>query len=288
MTRPFYSLDHYGKRLAPVIEYIDANLAEPLPLSVLAAKASFSPNHFHQIFRESQGETPQSYVRRCRLDRAAALLHYALGTAIKDIAPLCGFKSVEAFDRAFHAYFGMTPTEWRNGGYANWNKSPASLPAVSPALSKEQVEIKILPSFRAVYKRKVGPYREGEADLWTALADMVAPLGLSTKECFGVGLDDPAVTPSIRCRFDACVRLPELVSPPLHVPVRLIPGGYHAVLPYSGPAGETEGHWLWLLQTWLPQSGFKVGQNAGFEHYLEGMPVPGMHVHSELCLPLAR
>jgi len=288
MTRPFYSLDHYGKRLAAVIEYIDANLAAPLPLSVLAAKASFSPNHFHQIFTESQGETPKSYVSRCRLDRAAAMLRYGHGTTVREIAAQCGFKSLEAFDRAFHAYFDMTPTKWRTGGYANWNKSSAPSPAIPPELSKEQVEIKILPSFRAVYRRKVGPYREGEAEVWAALANMVAPLHLENEECFGVGLDDPAVTPSIRCRFDACIKLPELVSLPLHVPVRLIPGGYHAVLSYNGQAGKTEGHWLWLLQTWLPQSGFRAIQNAGFEHYREGMPVPGTNVRSELCLPLAR
>src|SRR5438105_1019423 len=108
MTRPFYSLEHYGKRLDRVLEYIDAHLSMPLRLSVLATQASFSPNYFHKVFREWQGETPQSYVRRCRLERAAALLHYGPGTTIKDIAPQCGFISVEAFDRAFHAYFGMT------------------------------------------------------------------------------------------------------------------------------------------------------------------------------------
>lgn len=288
MGRPFFSLEYYGRRVDKALEYIDANLAQPLQLSILAAQASFSPNHFHSIFRERQGETPQSYVRRCRLERSAALLHYGYRTAIKEIAPQCGFTSVEAFDRAFHAYFGMTPTEWRSGGFADWHTSLAPLRTIGLDLANVQVQVKSLPSLRTIYQRKTGPYKDGETELWSQLAHFVEPFGLSEQTCFGVGLDDPAVTPSTLCRFDACIALPASVTLPSHTPVKLIPGGYHAVLPYNGPAGETGDYWMWLFQVWLPQSRYKVSQNACFEHYPEGIPQRGMPVHSELCLPIVR
>lgn len=287
MARPFYSVEHYASRLGRVLEYIDRHLAIPLRLPMLAEQASFSPFHFHRIFCEWQGETPQSYIRRCRLERSAALLHYGPGTSVMDIAPQCGFTSVEAFDRAFRTYFGMTPTQWRSGGFAQWRTRASPAATIPLDLSNDQVQIKRFSALQTIYYRKVGSYEDDEAALWTRLANLVEPFGLSSKVCFGVGLDDPAVTPVARCRFDVCIELPSSVSVPVHTPVKLMQGGAHAVLPYNGPAGGSEGHWLWLLQTWLPQSGYKVSQQACFERYPEGIPKPGL-VHSELCLPLVR
>ena len=287
MARPIYSAEHYATRLGRVLEYIDLHLSAPLPLAMLASQASFSPFHLHRIFCDWQGETPQSYIRRCRLERGAALLHYGPGTSVMDIAPQCGFTSVEAFDRAFRAYFGMTPTQWRGGGFSQWHTRTLPPSEIPHDLSNAQVQIKRLPALQTVYCRKVGSYRENETALWARLAALIEPFGLAGGACFGVGLDDPAVTPAERCRFDVCIELPAAVSIPVRTPVRLLHGGQHAVLPYNGLAGATEGHWLWLLQTWLPQSGYKVSQQACFERYPGGIPAPGI-VHSELCLPLAR
>ena len=288
MARPFISLKHYDRRIDKVLEYIDANLARPLQLSTLAVQASFSPNHFHQIFRERQGETPQSYVRRCRLERGAALLHYGHRTAIKEIAPQCGFTSVEAFDRAFHTYFGMTPTEWRRGGYADWNRALAPLRTIAFDLSEVLVQVKWLPPTRVIYKRKLGTYKDGEAAPWGELAQVAEPLDIGGQGCFGIGLDDPSVTPSMLCRFDACIELPTSVNVPVHTPVKAMHGGYHAVLPYLDSMADKEDYWMWLFQVWLPQSGYKVSHNACFEHYPAGMPTAGASVRSELCLPVVR
>jgi AraC family transcriptional regulator len=287
MARPFYSVEHYASRLGRVLEYIDFNLAIPLRLPMLAEQASFSPYHFHRIFCEWQGETPQAYIRRCRLERSAALLHYGKGTPVMEIAPQCGFTSVEAFDRAFRTYFGMTPTQWRSGGFAEWRMRATPSLSLPPDLSNDLVQIKRFPALQTVYYRKLGSYQDDEAALWTRLAALVEPFGLSGQTCFGVGLDDPAVTPAARCRFDVCIELPASITIPVHTPVKLIQGGPHAVLPYDGRAGATEGHWLWLLQIWLPQSGYKVSQHSCFERYPGGIPTTGL-VHSELCLPLVR
>jgi len=289
MTRPFHPANFYGKRLVAVIEYIDENLAEPLLLSELSDKAAFSPSHFHKIFSEWMGETPQAYLRRCRLERAAALLRYDPDMQAKEIAPQCGYKSPEAFNRAFHAYFGMTPIEWRFGGYTRWNKSSECVPSDSIAeLAGSQVKVKTMQAFQVVYKRKVGPYSEGEAALWDEFSEWIEPLAIRMQDCYGLGLDDPTVTPASRCRFDACIKLPPLVSVPNYMPVRLIPGGYYAILKYDGIAGNTGRHWAWLFNVWLPKSGFKISTNASFEHYPSGTPRVGAPISSELYLPLAK
>ena len=289
MTRPFHPANFYGKRLVAVIEYIDENLAEPLLLSELSDKAAFSPSHFHKIFSEWMGETPQAYLRRCRLERAAALLRYGPDMQAKQIAPQCGYKSPEAFNRAFHTYFGMTPIEWRLGGYTRWNKSPECVPPDSiKELAHSQVTVKIMQPFRVAYKRKLGSYSEGEAELWKEFSGLIEPLDIDVQDCYGLGLDDPTVTPASRCRFDACIKLPPVVSVPNPMPVRRIPGGYYAILKYDGIAGNTAGHWSWLFNVWLPASGFKISKNASFERYPSGVPHIGMPIHSELYLPLAK
>jgi AraC family transcriptional regulator len=287
MARPFYSSEHYANRLGRALDYIDAHLEVALRLQVLAAQASFSAFHFHRVFCEWQGETPQSYIRRRRLERSAALLHYGMGTCIMDIAPQCGFGSAEAFHRAFRAYFGMTPNQWRGGGYSDWHVRSAPVPTIPSYLSNHDVQIKRLPAVQAVYRRKVGPYGENETALWDSLAELAERLGAGDHVCFAMGLDDPAVTPPARCRFDVCVAVPQSVAIPAHVPVKLMHGGQYAVLPYNGPAGGSEGHWLWLLQTWLPQSGYTVSEHPCFERYPNGIPLPGP-ISTELCLPLVR
>lgn len=272
------------------IEHIENHLAEPLSISQLAEKAAFSLSHFRKIFTEWMGETPQEYLRRRRLERAATLIRYGPNLRIKDVAEECGYLSPEAFDRAFQMYFGMAPTEWRAGGYTKWNDEAEKLLAASPAVKDGQVQLKLIQRFRVVYQRKVGPYDEGEDahELWSRLVGLAGPLNLDDQECYGMGLDDPSITPRARCRFDACVKLPPSVILPRQVPVKTISGGYYAVLPYCGPAGETAEHWAWLCRSWLPRSGYKITLNPCFERFFGGFPTIGAEVRSELYFPVRK
>ncbi|HEY8023094.1 MAG TPA: AraC family transcriptional regulator [Burkholderiaceae bacterium] len=287
MGRPLNLLTHYANRLGRALSYIEQNLNEPLELATLARQAAFSPYHFHRVFCEWQGETPQAYIRRQRLERSAAMLHYGRHDNQEEIARNCGFGSGQAFNRAFRNYFGMTPADWRIGGYNEWGALSTPSPTIQQHLTAQQVQIKRLPPVQTIYLRKLGAYRQDHEKFWQDFARHTDAIGLNQKLCFGVGLDDPAVTPTTRCRYDLCMELPSGFDVPRGMPVKSIGGGRYAILPYFGEAGETEDHWLWLLQIWLPQSQYKIGQQACFERYLEGIPTRGK-IHSELCLSLAR
>ena len=96
-------------------EIRDAN--DEVSLDVLAARAGWSPFHFHREFRRIVGETPKQYMLRLRLERAAARL--AAGSdLILSIAADGGFASHEVFTRAFRRQFGISPSVYRRDALA--------------------------------------------------------------------------------------------------------------------------------------------------------------------------
>ena len=73
-----------------------------MSLPELADVASFSPFHFHRIFRALTGEGVAERVRRLRLERAAARLR-STSRSILEIALEAGYQAHESFTRAFEA-----------------------------------------------------------------------------------------------------------------------------------------------------------------------------------------
>jgi len=100
-----------------VLAFAAAHLDEDVSLRALAERAGLSTFHLHRVFRDTAGETPKQYTLRLRLGRAAAMLLTG-GDSVLDIALSCGFESHEAFCRAFRKRFAMTPTAYRERGFA--------------------------------------------------------------------------------------------------------------------------------------------------------------------------
>jgi AraC-like DNA-binding protein len=97
----------------------DARYAEPITVDDLAAAAGLSRAHFSRMFSQTFGESPRSYLRSRRLERAAALLRYT-DRSVADIAVLVGLQSVGSFTSSFARVYGLPPAAYR-----------ASLPAAS-------------------------------------------------------------------------------------------------------------------------------------------------------------
>jgi transcriptional regulator GlxA family with amidase domain len=99
-----------------LIDYIRANLDQPLHLSELEARSHYSSRALQYAFRQRLGCTPRQWIREQRLERAMAQLELGgRGCSIRMIALACGYRHMGLFSSDFKKRFGLTPSaaRWR-------------------------------------------------------------------------------------------------------------------------------------------------------------------------------
>ncbi|MEY2373545.1 AraC family transcriptional regulator [Lysinibacillus capsici] len=102
-------------RLNEAIAYIEANLTEEIDVQEAARLAYCSEYHFKRMFSFLAGISLSEYIRRRRLTLAALELSDS-SMRILDIAIRYGYRSADAFTRAFQQMHGITPSEARQNG----------------------------------------------------------------------------------------------------------------------------------------------------------------------------
>jgi AraC family transcriptional regulator len=100
------------RRLARVLDYIEANLEGNLSIDRLASIACQSEFHFARAFKAALGQSPHRYVSHLRLERAKALLAGG-DQPLVDIALALRFSCQANFTRAFRQATGRTPGQYR-------------------------------------------------------------------------------------------------------------------------------------------------------------------------------
>lgn len=100
------------KRLLRGKDFLDSFHPEELQLKEVARMACVSPYHFHRLFREVFGETPNQYLQRKRLERARELLA-STERGITEISLDVGFESSTSFSALFRRRYGYSPREYR-------------------------------------------------------------------------------------------------------------------------------------------------------------------------------
>ena len=103
------------KRLARVLEFIDAHFSEPVSLDALAAEAGVSKFHFTRLFRRATGTTPHRWLVGRRLEAAQQMLA-TTDIPLTRVAARCGFPRANHFATQFAKRFGMSPSDYRSGG----------------------------------------------------------------------------------------------------------------------------------------------------------------------------
>lgn len=101
-----------SKSIEKVIDYIENNLSEPLPLDAIAKNAGYSKYHLNRMFKDYVGCSLYQYIQRRRLTEAARLL-IDTDMSITDISLIAGYDTQQAFTFAFRKTYQIAPRNYR-------------------------------------------------------------------------------------------------------------------------------------------------------------------------------
>lgn len=303
------SLKEYNARITKVIKFIDDNIDKELPLETLAEKACFSPFHFHRIFNAIVGETPGDFVKRVRIEKAASQLIYLPNIAITQVALNCGFSSSAAFARAFKGHFKTSATEWREKGYKKFisknsknrkvdgknRKADISedqyFSSVKKKILRKQmnVEIQKLPALHLAYVAHLQGYNKGISTAFEKLCRWAGPRKFINQDSkfIGISLDDPDITPMDKCRYYACISVPNDVIPNGEINIMDIPEVECAIYRFKGKEEEIKTAYKSFFKDWLPQSGYQPDDYPCYEiYYKSAGQNPEKKFEMDICLPV--
>lgn len=92
---------------------VNARMRNPnLNVDVIASQFGMGRTNFYRKVRELMGMSPNDYLRKCRMERAAELLR-STELNITEVCAQIGVPDAQYFSRVFKAHFGMPPSSYR-------------------------------------------------------------------------------------------------------------------------------------------------------------------------------
>jgi transcriptional regulator GlxA family with amidase domain len=112
-------------RFSELTTWIHTHLNEDLSVEALAARACLCPRHFSRRFKTEVGTSPADFVERLRLDEARRRLSNG-DNSVENVGLSVGFKSADAFRRAFERRLQINPRDYRRR-FSTAGKAPPSV-----------------------------------------------------------------------------------------------------------------------------------------------------------------
>ena len=265
------------KELSPIekaIEYIETHLDENIGLSDVSRITGYSYYHLTRLFSSVLGESAGHYINRRRLYKASEKLIHSRQKII-DIAFESGFRSPEAFSRAFKAVFGCSPADYRKTGLdlvvnAKRGLAPADVRHIADRITHS-------PQFRQVSKLKTAGIRGTTSlfnnslpQLWEQFLSLDSDLFVSGGERYcicetlnTVYSEDGNVSFSVM--LGGAVK--NLGSIPPGLDTKIISPGRYAVFTHRGALSSLLKTYQYIYGTWLPSSQEELDDREDFEVY---------------------
>lgn len=105
---------------ADIIEYLNDNISQPIRLSDICEKFSYSLSSIKRIFKSETGCTVIDYLNNLRINKAKELLVYS-NSSIENIAGMLGFSNTYYFSNCFKNKVGESPLKYRVKNRSNKN-----------------------------------------------------------------------------------------------------------------------------------------------------------------------
>ena len=260
--------------LEKAIDYIESHLHEDIGLHEVSQAAGYSYYHMTRLFSAVLGESVGHYINRRRLYIAAQKLLYS-DQKVMDIALDCGFKSAEAFSRAFKTAFGSCPQTYRKSGLdlvtsAKRELAPHDVYHIANNMSHtpeivqlEAVKIAGLRAETSVFDNQIPRLWERFLRLYAAhfQAD-----GLGYEVCETL---QTAYTPEGNVTFSVMVAAPVEsfdTLPPI-LAVKTLSAGKYAVFTHRGTFANLFTTHQYIYGTWLSSTNAQLDDREDFLLY---------------------
>ena len=297
--------EEHFKRIRKVLIYIDENINEELSLEKLAEIATYSPFHFHRIFRAVTSETLQEYITRKRLEKSAMMLALKKNTSLEEIYTQFGFKSNANFSKTFKKYYGISPTEFRKNSPEKFSKITQN---VSKIGQKEvvfeqylynlnlienfmeenaKIEVKEMPEIHLASVLSIGV--QNIENSYNKLINWAISKNLFPREnvkMITVYHDSFKVTAPDKVRIHACMLLDEPIKTDGEISPETLPKGKYIVGSFCIEINEFEKAWNGLF-LWMKENGYEFRRSNPYEIYHNNFKEhPQKKCIVDFCIPI--
>ncbi len=260
------------ERLNAAVNYIEENLTATVDLDGVAKIACCSTYHFQRMFTYMADVPLSEYIRRRKMSLAAADLQTGKEKVI-DLSLKYGYESPTAFNRAFKAVQGISPTEARKSGVVlksfpsiSFNITIKGASEMNYRIEKkdafriigisEPLETEIEKNFEAV------PKMWGKAAMDGTLGRLAEMMNTSPMGVLGVS----ACGSEEQWRYYIAVASTD--NAPEGFETYTVPEATWAIFSGEGNGKSVQDLEKRIVMEWLPTSGYEYGNAPDVEVYL--------------------
>ena len=297
--------EEHFKRIRKVLIYIDENINEELSLEKLAEIATYSPFHFHRIFRAVTSETLQEYITRKRLEKSAMMLALKKNTSLEEIYTQFGFKSNANFSKTFKKYYGISPTEFRKNSPEKFSKITQNVSKIgqkevvfeqflynlnlieSFMEENAKIEVKEMPEIHLASVLSIGV--QNIENSYNKLINWAIPKNLFPREnvkMITVYHDSFKVTAPDKVRIHACMLLDEPIKTDGEISPETLPKGKYIVGSFCIEIKKKKKAWNGLF-LWMKENGYEFRRSNPYEIYHNNFKEnPQKKCIVDFCIPI--
>ena len=265
------TLEKRTKIANDIMYYIYTHIETNIDIEELSIDLEISKFHMHRVFKEIFGRNIYESIKSIRLQKASNLLLTNRYSTISSIVNSCGYSSQSSFIKIFKDRFGMSPQEWKNGGYKEYSneiikqskfamKSKANFDNITPTI----VKMKAIESY---YIRNRG-YNKNIEETWQKLQTWVLTNNIKQYKRAALFHDNPTITPLDECQYIACIIVDDdknIKSD--RIPKFKIAEGVYAKFDLKVKNEDLLPFIQWVYHEWLPRSDYETTTKPSFAIY---------------------
>lgn len=264
------TLEKRTKIANDIMYYIYTHIDTNIDIEELSLDLKISKFHMHRIFKEVFGRNIYESIKSIRLQKASNLLLTNKYSTISNIVNSCGYSSQSSFIKIFKDRFGMSPKEWKNGGYKEYSNniinqsqfatlSKADFRNISPSIVK-------MPAIESYYIRNRG-YNKNIEETWQKIQTWVLTNDIKSYKRAALFHDNPTITPLDECQYIACVIVDDDKIKSDRLPKFKIAEGVYAKFDLKAKSEDLLPFMQWVYHEWLPNSEYETTTKPSYAIY---------------------